>query len=66
MSRGLPGVALENQTGNEFQRDINYRGFTASPVIGTLQGLAVYQNGVREFFGDIINWDFIPETASIA
>jgi len=65
ISRGLPGVALENQTGNEFQRDLDYRGFTASPVIGTPQGLAVYQNGVRvnEVFGDIVNWDFIPETA---
>ena len=65
MSRGLPGLALGDQTGNEFQRDINYRGFTASPVIGTPQGLAVYQNGVRvnEVFGDIVNWDFIPETA---
>ena len=65
ISRGLPGVALDDQTGNEFQRDLNYRGFVASPVIGTPQGLAVYQNGVRvnEVFGDIVNWDFIPETA---
>jgi hypothetical protein len=56
---------LGDQTGNEFQRDLNYRGFVASPVIGTPQGLAVYQNGVRvnEVFGDIVNWDFIPETA---
>jgi iron complex outermembrane recepter protein len=45
ISRGLPGVALDDQTGNEFQRDLNYRGFVASPVIGTPQGLAVYQNG---------------------
>jgi iron complex outermembrane recepter protein len=65
MSRRLPGVALGDQTGNEFQRDLNYRGYTASPVIGTPQGLAVYQNGVRvnEVFGDIVNWDFIPEAA---
>jgi iron complex outermembrane receptor protein len=63
--RGLPGVALSDQTGNEFQRDLDYRGFTASPVIGTAQGLAVYQNGVRinEVFGDIVNWDLIPERA---
>jgi iron complex outermembrane recepter protein len=65
LSRSLPGIALGNQTGNEFQRDLNYRGFAASPVIGTPQGLAVYQNGVRinEVFGDIVNWDFIPESA---
>ena len=65
MARGLPGVALSDQTGNQFQLDLNYRGFIASPVIGTPQGLAVYQNGVRinEVFGDIVNWDFIPENA---
>src|SRR5205823_97651 len=40
--RRLPGVTLSDQTGNPFQPDINYRGFVASPVIGTPQGLAVY------------------------
>ena len=65
LERGLPGVSLGDQTGNEFQLDLNYRGFIASPVIGTPQGLAVYQNGVRinEVFGDIVNWDFIPQNA---
>src|ERR1700722_1620239 len=65
MARGLAGVAIGDQTGNQFQLGINYRGFIASPVIGTPQGLAVYQNGVRinEVFGDIVNWDFIPEKA---
>src|SRR5262249_42669862 len=61
----LPGVSIGDQSGNEFQRDVKYRGFTASPVIGTPQGLSVYQNGVRinEVFGDTVNWDFIPESA---
>src|SRR5262249_23718760 len=61
----LPGLSLGNQSGNEFQRDGTYGGFTASPVLGTPQGLAVYQNGVRinEVFGDTVNWDFIPESA---
>jgi iron complex outermembrane receptor protein len=65
LDRALPGVSLSSQTGNEFQLDLNYRGFTASPVIGTPQGLAVYQNGVRinEVFGDVVNWDFIPQKA---
>ncbi len=65
LERGLPGVALSDQTGNQFQLDLNYRGFIAGPVIGTPQGLAVYQNGVRinEVFGDIVNWDFIPQNA---
>jgi iron complex outermembrane receptor protein len=65
LTRSLPGVSLSDQTGNQFQRDLNFRGFTASPVQGTPQGLAVYQNGVRinEVFGDTVNWDFIPDVA---
>src|SRR6202012_5750481 len=65
VNRKLPGVSLGDNTGNPFQRDLNYRGFTASPVQGTPQGLAVYQNGVRinESWGDVVNWDFIPEKA---
>jgi iron complex outermembrane receptor protein len=61
----LPFVSIGDQSGNQFQRDVNYRSFTASPVIGTPQGLAVYQNGVRinEVFGDTVNWDFIPDAA---
>ena len=65
LGQRLPGVSLGDQSGNQFQLDVNYRGFTASPVIGTPQGLAIYQNGVRinEVFGDAVNWDFIPEMA---
>ncbi|MGA9122404.1 MAG: TonB-dependent receptor plug domain-containing protein, partial [Pseudolabrys sp.] len=65
MIRALPGVSRGDQTGNPFQPDIDYRGFTASPVPGTPQGLAVYQNGARinETFGDTVNWDLIPEMA---
>jgi hypothetical protein len=32
MLRALPGVSLSSQTGNEFQLDLNYRGFIASPL----------------------------------
>jgi iron complex outermembrane recepter protein len=37
----------------------------ASPVPGTPQGIAVYQNGVRinEAYGDVVNWAFLPEVA---
>jgi iron complex outermembrane receptor protein len=65
LATSLPGVSLGDQSGNAFQRDLNYRGFVASPVPGTPQGLAVYQNGVRinEAYGDVVNWDFIPEMA---
>jgi len=61
----VAGASLGDQSGNAFQRDVDYRGFTASPVLGTPQGLAVYQNGVRinESYGDVVNWDFIPPTA---
>jgi iron complex outermembrane recepter protein len=65
LARSLPGVSLGDATGNAFQRDLNFRGFVASPVQGTPQGIAVYQNGVRvnESWGDVVNWDFIPEKA---
>ncbi|MGA7810357.1 TonB-dependent receptor domain-containing protein [Bradyrhizobium sp.] len=63
--RSVPGAYLSDQSGNQFQRNLDYRGFTASPVPGTPQSIAVYQNGTRinEAFGDIVNWDFIPEMA---
>ena len=65
LNRAAPGVSLSDQTGNPYQKDLSYRGFTASPVQGTPQGIAVYQNGVRvnESWGDVVNWDFIPEKA---
>src|SRR5437588_3155516 len=61
----VPGVIVNAVAGNEFQPNVQFRGFVASPVSGTPQGLAVYQNGVRinEAFGDTVNWDLIPTTA---
>src|SRR5262249_4835973 len=65
LQRGLPGVSLGDQSGNPFQRNLDYRGFIASPVPGQPQSIAVYQNGVRinESYGDVVNWDFIPQMA---
>ena len=65
MIQGIPFVAPSDQSGNPFQINLDYRGFTASPVQGTPQGIAVYQNGVRinEAWGDVVNWDLIPEMA---
>ena len=73
---GSPSLlnALSDQAGSvnanatlvdPFQPDVLYRGFEASPVLGTPQGIAVYQNGVRvnEAFGDTVNWDLIPDFA---
>ena len=61
----VPGLIISDTTGNPFQPDIQFRGFVASPVAGTPQGLAVYQNGMRinEAFGDTVNWDLIPTAA---
>ncbi len=61
----MPGVIITDLQGNEFQTDVQYRGFESSPLNGVPQGLAIYQNGVRinEAFGDIINWDFLPAIA---
>ena len=61
----VPGAILQDLQGNGFQQDLQYRGFESSPLNGVPQGLAVYQNGVRinEAFGDIVNWDFLPDTA---
>jgi len=61
----IAGVNISEVTGNPFQPNVEFRGFVASPVTGTPQGLAVYQNGVRinEAFSDAVNWDLIPTAA---
>jgi iron complex outermembrane recepter protein len=61
----VASISLEDSLGDAFQPTLSYRGFTASPVLGTGQGLAVYQNGVRlnEAFGDVVNWDLVPMAA---
>ena len=65
LSQQVPGVSISEVAGNPFQPNVEFRGFVASPVAGTPQGLAVYQNGVRinEAFGDTVNWDLIPTAA---
>ena len=65
LARQAPGVTVGNVSGNDFQPDVSYRGFDATPVTGTAEGLAVYQNGVRinEAFGDTVNWDLIAANA---
>ncbi len=65
ISSHLGSVNINDTLADAFQPDILYRGFEASPVLGTPQGLAVYQNGVRinEAFGDTVNWDLFPDIA---
>ncbi len=65
MSRNLSGVNINEVQGSPFQADITYRGFRLSGLLGSAQGLSVYLDGVRvnEPFGDVVNWDMIPEAA---
>jgi outer membrane receptor protein involved in Fe transport len=65
LQQHVPGLIISDTTGNPLMPDVQFRGFVASPVAGTPQGLAVYQNGMRinEAFGDTVNWDLIPTSA---
>ncbi len=65
LNSSLSSINVNDDLDDPFQPDILYRGFEASPVLGTPQGLAVYQNGVRinEAFGDTVNWDLFPNVA---
>jgi outer membrane receptor protein involved in Fe transport len=65
MNRELNGVYLNEMQGNPFQPDVNFRGYTASPLLGTPEGLSVYVDGVRQNqpFGDVVSWDLIPKDA---
>ncbi len=65
LNRHLGSVFITETQGNPFQPDVNYRGFTASPLLGTPQGLSVYMDGVRlnQPFGDVVSWDIIPRAA---
>lgn len=63
MNRRINGVYLNEMQGNPFQADLNYRGYTASPLLGTPQGISVYLDGVRQNqpFGDVVSWDLIQD-----
>jgi outer membrane receptor protein involved in Fe transport len=65
MNRRLNAVYINEVQNNPFQPDVNYRGYTASPLLGTPQGISVYMDGVRlnQPFGDIVSWDLIPRLA---
>jgi len=65
MNENLAGVDVNETQGNPIQPDVNYHGFTASPLLGTPQGLSVYMDGVRmnQPFGDVVSWDLIPKNA---
>ncbi|PMS15055.1 TonB-dependent receptor [Trinickia dabaoshanensis] len=63
--KNLPSVDVNDAQGNPYQANVNYRGFTASPLLGTPEGLSVFMDGVRinEPFGNVVNWDWIAQQA---
>jgi outer membrane receptor protein involved in Fe transport len=65
LNNNFSGVNASDSAGNPYQMDIYYHGFTASPLLGTPEGLSVYVDGVRvnESFGDTVNWDLVPQSA---
>ncbi|WP_277060013.1 TonB-dependent receptor [Rivihabitans pingtungensis] len=65
LERELGSVHINDMQGNALQADVNYRGYTASPLLGTPQGLSVYLDGMRmnQPFGDVVSWDALPRSA---
>jgi iron complex outermembrane recepter protein len=65
LNRQFGSVSINHAQNNPLQPDLNFRGFTASPLLGLPQGLSVFENGVRinDTFGDTVNWDLIPVSA---
>lgn len=65
MARRMTGVQVNDIQGSPFQGDLTFRGFRASGILGASQGMSVYLDGVRmnEPFGDVVNWDLVPEFA---
>ena len=65
MMNNMQGVTVSDMTGNPWQPEINFRGYSSSPLLGNSQGLSTYVDGVRvnEPFGDITLWDKIPSFA---
>ena len=54
LKQSFTSISLNDAQNNPLQADLQYRGFTASPLLGLAQGLAVYQNGnrINEPLGD--------------
>lgn len=65
LGRHFGSVNVNEIQGNPLQPDLSFRGFTASPLLGTPQGIAVTIDGVRlnQPLGDVVSWDLIPRRA---
>jgi outer membrane receptor protein involved in Fe transport len=65
LNKSFGSVHINENQGNPFQPDLNFRGYTASPLLGTPEGISVYMDGVRQNqpLGDVVGWDLIPKIA---
>lgn len=65
MNNNMQGVTVTELGGSPWQPEINFRGYSSSPLLGNPQGLSTYIDGVRvnEPFGDLTLWDKIPSFA---
>ncbi len=65
LNDAMGSVHVNQVQANPLMPDLQYRGFLASPLLGTPQGMSVYLDGARlnEPFGDSVNWDLLPTAA---
>jgi iron complex outermembrane recepter protein len=65
LMRGSATMETNDPQGGPLQSDLQFRGFSVSPLLGSPEGLALFQDGVRlnEPFGDTIAWSAIPSAA---
>ncbi len=65
LNRKAAGISIANLNSSPMQNDINFRGYVAGPLLGSAQAMAIYQNGMRvnESFGEVVQWDLIPDFA---
>ena len=65
VERSFAGASAVDLQNNPYQRNFNYRGFVAGPLLGESVGIAAFQSGVRinDPFGDVVQSDLFPEMA---
>jgi outer membrane receptor protein involved in Fe transport len=61
----LPGISLYDDQGARLQPELEVRGFTVSPIVGTPQGVSVFLDGMRlnEPDAQEVNFDLLPSAA---
>lgn len=61
----LPGVSVYDDQGSRLQPELEVRGFTVSPIVGTPQGISVFLDGMRVNEPDAqeVNFDLLPSAA---